>query len=438
MQTKNCQKLFLCYRPAAQFFLKKMADYKKLSGSRVEFSLEIPEEQIKKSQKVVIERLRKQVRIPGFRKGSAPDNAVMSAAGGERVTWDTLDHAVDGAFKKFVREHELQVVGRPQLDVGNWKKTPLIVKIAVEVFPEVKLGDYKKITFDPLKIDITEEEVDDVVRTIFTDMQLGEKVDRSVENGDVVVIDFAGKDKDGSTLTNTDGKEQRIRLGVGHFLEDLEKGIVGMKAGEEKTDISVKFPKNYHSKKMAGKSVRFEVKLHSVESVSPSLLNESRVEKIIGEKKSVEAFRDDIKNLITENKTDAERKKRTEEFQKKLFKLVKCELPASWVEDEINSRLERVKQSPQYQHDPGNFWEKSGKSEDDLKKEFKVVAEESLKIYLALTEIAKTEEIEMTPEEMADIEKKVADAPKNLDRDQVWEKEVVNRKIDKFLAQAVS
>lgn len=415
-----------------------MADYKAISGSRVEFQFEISEEAIKKAHKTALDSFRKNVAVKGFRKGHAPDEVVIQSVGLERISYEAMNRAIDMEYREFLLKNDISPVSQPEVDVKDWEKKPIQVKCSVEVYPEIKVGDFSKIKVAPLEVVVEDKELDEVIATVMSDSQLGKKVDRAAKKQDVVIIDFLGRGKDGEILPRTDGKEQRVRLGMGHFLEDLEKGIIGMKAGEEKKNIKVKFPKDYHSADIAGKTVPFEVKLHAVEELVVADFNEEMIEKVTGQKKTVEQFREDLRNMILGNKTQSGNKKRIEEYQEKLVKMTKCELPESWIEGEIRSRLERIKQSPQFQHDPEAFWKQMGKDEESLKKEFRVSSEESLKSYLALVEVVKQSKVELTPEELKEAEHEASHAPEGVSEGQALEKAVLSRKIDKFLNEAVS
>lgn len=415
-----------------------MAAYKTISGSRVEFQLEVSEEAIKKSHKSTLDSFRKNVSVKGFRKGHAPDEVVLQSVGIERLSYEAMNRAIDVEYREFLAQNSISPVSQPQVDVKDWEKKPIQVKCVVEVYPEVKVGDFKNIKISSGEIKVEEKELDEVIATVMSDSQLGKKVNRSAKKGDVVVIDFLGRGKDGEILPRTEGKEQRVRLGMGHFLEDLEKGIIGMKAGEEQKNIKVKFPKDYHASDIAGKTVPFEVKLHAVEELDVKSFDADMIEKVTGQKKTVAQFREDLRNMILTNKTQTEKKKQIEAYQEKLVKMTKCELPESWIEGEVLSRLDRIKKSPQFEHDPAAFWKQMGKKEEDLKKEFRIASEESLKSYLALVEAVKVSKIVLTPKEEKEAKHEASHAPENVSKEQAFEKAVLSRKIDKFLEQAVS
>ncbi len=416
-----------------------MANYKNLPHSKVEFSLEIQKSDLDKAQKTVIQKFKQNVEVKGFRKGHAPDEMVIASVGMNAIVSEAFNRAIDTKYREFIVANKLSPISQPEVNIND-KKDPIEVKIKVEVYPEVKIRDYKKMKIELPKIKVTDKEIDDVIETILSDMKLGKEVKRAAKAKDLVEVDFRGKDDKGETIPNTDAKNHKFRLGMGFMLEDLEKGIEGMKAGDEKKDIKVKFPKNYHAKNMAGKTILFDVKLHKVEEISAKNIDEDTIAKVTGKKKSIKEFRQDLEKLITDNKTRSEREKKMREFDEKLAKIVQVDLPESWVEAEVNAQLARLKSSPQFQHDPEAFWKGIGKTEADLKKEFVKSGERALKTYLGLAKILENEKIELNKDELKEVEHRLEHQLSHLNdsrpetkqrlRDQI----IQNMKIDKYIA----
>ncbi|MBT6832188.1 trigger factor [bacterium] len=413
-----------------------MSEFQKMSDSRVSFSFKIEEKDIDEAKKKVMQRYRSRVSLSGFRKGKAPDHAVVGAVGLEQISFDALNEAVGEKYHDFVTTNALSPIAAPKTDFPAPGKMPMVVKVEVEIFPAIVLGDYKKLKMELPKVEIKESEVDDVIETILSDMQLGKKVDRAVKMKDLVEIDFAGKDEKGNVLPRTEAKNHRVRIGFGHFLPDLEKGMVGMKIGAEKI-LKVKFPKNYHAPEMAGKNVNFDVKLHTVEEISAKNLEENMLEKITGAKKTIEEFRKDVKNLITKNKTDSMKKEKVTEFYGKFVKLVKGDLPKSWIAREVDGRLEQLKASPQFQHDPEAFWKNVGKTEPAMRKEFESTSERDLRTMLGMTELVKKENVELDRDEQKQAlelaQSRLGEDSKPEELDRMLEQVTYDLKIDKYL-----
>ena len=413
------------------------APFKKLSHSKISFSFSIEEEDIKKSEKAVIDHFRGEVKAQGFRKGKAPDKVVIEYIGIDRLKYEALNTAVDKKYRDFIMEHKIQPVAAPKIDFSDVKKTPIEIKAEVEVFPEIEVKGYDKIKMTPLKISVDAKEVEETIEHIMSDMKLQKTVKRASEEGDLVEVDFVGKDKKGETIPNTEGKAVPFVIGSGQFLPDLEKAYEGMKAGEEKKAVKVKFPKEYQAKDLAGTSVPFDIKMNSVGEVSAKHIDEKMIEKIVGRKKKIEEFKKDIEQMVERNKRNEEKKKKIGEYNEKLLKTTKADLPSSWIDRECEMRLEEVKQSPQYAHDPETFWKAIGKKEDDLKKQFAKDAGANLTVFLALSEIVKLEKIELDKDETTKagliVDQRMSQMGEQANREEELQKTVLNLKIDKYL-----
>lgn len=416
-----------------------MTNYKKLVNSQIEFSLEISKDDIQKAQKSVIQKFKQNVAVKGFRKGHAPDEMVIASVGMNAIVSESFSRAIDTKYREFITTNKLSPISQPEVQIDD-KKEPVKVAVKVEVYPEIEVGDYKKLKIKLDKIEVKESEIDDVTETILSDMKLGKEVKRAAKKKDLVEVDFRGKDQKGETIPNTDGKNQKFRVGMGFMLEDLEKGIMGMKAGEEKKDIKVKFPKSYHAPDMAGKTILFDVKLHSVSEISAKNIDEDTIAKVTGKKKSIADFRKDLKELIIGNKTKSEKEKKSREFDQKLAKIVEVDLPQSWIAAEVNAQMMRMKQSPQFQHDPESFWKGIGKTEEQLKKDFEKSGEVSLKTYLGLAKILEAEKIELNKDEMETVKQRTEhqlshQAEKTPQMEQrIMQQTIQGMKIDKYIS----
>jgi trigger factor len=414
------------------------SNFKKISGSRVSFSLKIEQNDLEHAQKNVLNDARKEVAIKGFRKGQAPDDILIKHVGTERIAFDAFNKAVDKKYQSFISENNLQPVSAPKTDFSDMKKMPVKIQLEVEIFPEVILGNYKKIKMAPLSVNAEEKEIDEAITHFMKEMKLGKKVDRKAKNGDLLEVDFLGKNEKGEVIPNTKGEKVSFVLGSGQFLPDLEKAYQGMKSGEKKV-AKVLFPKNYPAKEMAGKKVPFDIVLHDVQELSASNLNESTIQKITGKKKSVQNFRKDIAQMVERQKRDQEKQKKVEEYNKKLLKTVTCELPQSWIEKEVNVRMNEVRNHPQFKHDPENFWKQLGKKEADFKKDISLRAEKDLQIFLTLSEIIKQENIELDKDELKKAQllahnrvSKNGDSG-GVDMEEELQKTILHMRIDKYM-----
>lgn len=414
-----------------------MANYKSLSGSRVSFEITITQEDLDQSKKSALDFFRSQIAIKGFRKGHIPDQIVLQSINPQHVVVETASRALDKKYRIFIQENNLSPISSPKIENFNPTKLPCEVKVEVEVYPEVKLGDYKKIKIPPVKIEVTEKDIDEVIETMLAQQQKGKSVIRKAEKGDMVNVDFIGKDKKGNIIPKTEGKNIKVRLGLGHFIEDFEKALLGMKPGEEKKEATVKFPKDYSAKELAGEKVFFDITCHEVLEVSAKDLDESTIEALSGKKSTLEDFRKELKIVITQNKERTGKKKNIEEYQVNLSKLVKVDFPESWLEKESKTRMEQLKQAPEFRNDPEAFWKNTSQTEKDLEKMFRTQAEQDLKIFLGLSEVIKQEHIELNKDEL-ERAKNIAQQKLSKDKNKKHleselQRILLNLKIDKYL-----
>jgi len=392
-----------------------MANYKSLKQSKISFTLKIEKDTLEKAKNAIVNRYKSEVSIKGFRKGHAPDSAVLEAIGAERLAYDSLNQAIDKAYANFLQTEKIQVIAQPEVDVKDPTATPLVVDVVVEVFPEVKVGDHKKIKVKQTKVKVEDEEVDDAVQTICAQMEIAKEVKRAAKDGDLLEVDFAGLDDKGAVIPNTNGEKTKFRMGMGHFLPDLEAAFKGMKAGEEKKAVKVKFPKDYHGADFAGKTVPFDIKLHTVNEIDPSALTEEQIEQVTGKKQNLAAMKAQIKETITINKQKETERQDMDAYTKELGKLVKADLPQSWLDREVATRLQRMQQSPQFQQDPAAFWQSLGKTEN---------------IELDKDELAQAHQL--AHQHLGDDNDHSSHA-----HNAEMEKAVLNLKIDKFLKSAI-
>lgn len=398
---------------------------------------------VEKAQKAIIEHYKNEVSIKGFRKGHAPDDAVVASIGAERLSYDALNRAIDKAYVDFLQAEQIQVIAQPQVDIKDPNKDPLEVSIEVEVYPEVKVGDFKKIKIKPTKVEVADKEVEDALQTVCAQLEVATEVKRAAKDGDLLEVDFAGKDEKRETLPNTDGQKTKFRMGMGHFLPDLEAAFKSMKAGEEKKAVKVKFPKEYHSPDFADKTIPFDIKLHSVNEIDPSALTEAQIEQVSGKKQSLKDLKAQIKETITTNKRREAERQDMDAYTKEFGKLVKADLPQGWIDREIESRLQRLQQNPQFQADPAAFWQQVGKTEKAFKADLAKEGERDLLIFLGLSEVVKTENIELDKDEIAQAHHMAhqhledeSDHQSHAHQAEM-EKAVLNLKIDKFLRSVI-
>ena len=410
-----------------------MADFKKAKGSKIEFTLTVTEEELKKAHNQMISQYKEHVSVPGFRKGHAPDDKVVAKVGLHVIAREAFNLATEKKYREFLEENEIKPINPPQVSSPEKpakEGEPMELKGSVEVYPEIKLKDYTKIDVKVKTAEPKKEEIEKTIEDVLVQFQQAKKVERAAKDGDFVTIDFRGKDKDGKTLDRTDGANMKVRIGGGQFLPDLEKAFIGMKAGESKEDVSVGFPKDYPSEDFAGKKIPFDVKVHEVAEIDAKNIDAEALKLITGKETTQKEFEEEVKTMIENQKKEQVFHEAVGEYQKKLSKLVDVDLPESWMGQEVQAL------SARYQQQTGQ------EADDKMKKEFTTQGEEQLKAFLGLSEIIKKEKIELDKDEKATAEQRAdqrmaQQKQEGGNKQAEIEREYLHMMIDKYLRSRI-
>jgi len=235
---------------------------------RVELPIEPIEQQVDSRLKSV----GRTAKIKGFRPGKVPAKVVRQRYG-KQVREEVLSEILQKSYSQAVTQQNLHPAGGPKIETEGEDGENFVYVATFEIMPEVALGALDKIKVEKPDVQIEDGDVDDMLLNLRTQKADWEVVDRKSKDGDRVVVDFAGELK-GEPFPGGQGTEIPVILGEGQMLPDFEKGLKGIKAGDEKT-FKVKFPKDYHAEDLAGEKADFSIKTHRVEErVLPDLNDE--------------------------------------------------------------------------------------------------------------------------------------------------------------------
>ena len=238
--------------------------------------VELPAERIEKEVESRLRSVGRTAKIKGFRPGKIPPNVVRQHYG-MQVRQEVLSELMNKSYSDAIAQENLRPVARPMIEpemAGD--KKDFAFTATFDVLPEVKLKDLDKITVMRTKVEISEDDKNDMLENLRKQQASWKTVEREGREGDRVVIDFDGSIK-GEPFPGGQGKDVPVVLGQGAMLPDFEKALYGVSAGDEKT-FKVKFPKEYHSEDLQGKTVEFAVKVHRVEEEELPALDDSLAE----------------------------------------------------------------------------------------------------------------------------------------------------------------
>ena len=374
-------------------------------------TVEITRAELEPSLNKVYLKVRKDITMPGFRKGKVP-RMVIEAAYGKHVFFeDAIEDMFPDIYKECVLTQDMKPVGRPgvsKLDIGDDDSVTLVIE--TDLYPEVTLGQYKGLEVEKTDAEVSESEIDAEVERMAQNVARITTVDRAAAEGDTAVIDFEGF-KDGVAFAGGKGEDYELKLGSHTFIPGFEEQVVGMSAGEEK-DINVTFPENYHEKSLAGAPVVFKVKIREVkETVVPE--KDDEFVKDVSEFDTMAELRADIEKRIRDEKqAGIDRAFENAAIEKAVANMT-VEIPDSMVEEELERQMERMDYELRSQGASLEAYaQMMGGNMDNIKNSLRPGALSSVKTNVMLDGVVDAEKIEVTEEECEEEYAKLAESYK--------------------------
>lgn len=386
--------------------------------NKYELEIEISAEDFEAAIEKAYLKARKNIAMPGFRKGKAPRKLIEKEYGEQVFFEDAVNLLYAPVVNGAVEESGLELVTRPEVEVTEIsKENGVKLKATCITKPEVEVKDYKGIEVEKVVNPVTDEDINKQLDALREKNVTVETVDdRAAENGDDVVIDFEGF-KDDVAFEGGKAEDFTLSLGSGQFIPGFEDQIVGHNAGED-FDINVTFPDEYQVKELAGAPAVFKIKLKSIsKKVMPDL--DDDMVKDSTEFDTVDEYKADVKKKLEE----ANEKHADSEVEAKIFDKVienmTAEIPQVMFDNRVNEMISELEQRLAPQGISLDLYmQYTGQTIDTVKKAYAEQAEKQVKLRLALEKIAKLENIEVTEDELKAEFDKLAEAYK-LDVDQI-------------------
>lgn len=368
----------------------------------------IGQDKIKPALDQAFNKIKKDLNVPGFRKGHLPRPIFNQKFGEEVLYEDALNIVLPAAYEAAVAELDLAVVAQPKIDVVSMEKgKDWEISAEVVTKPEVKLGEYKDLAVEvEASKEVTDEEVDAKIERERQNLaELVVKEDAAVE-GDTVVIDFVGS-VDGVEFDGGKGENFSLELGSGQFIPGFEDQLVGTKAGETK-NVEVTFPEDYQAEDLAGKAATFVTTVHEVKSKEDPALDDELAKDIDEEVETL----DELKAKYRKELEAAKEIAFDDAVEGAAIELAVAnaeivELPEEMVHDEVHRAMNEFMGNMQRQGiSPEMYFQLTGTTQEDLHKQYESEADKRVKTNLVIEAIAKAEGFEATDEE---IEKEIND-----------------------------
>lgn len=374
---------------------------KNISETKVELTIAVGPSELEAAEQVALKKLSRDIKVPGFRKGKVPISVAEKHVNPAALQEQTLENALSKAVAEAFMSEKLQAIDRPEVDVKKFVPgKELEFTAEAEIIPKVALGDYKKLKTKREKVEVKDEDIEDIITRIQQNTAAKKDVERAAKLGDEVVIDFVGK-KDGEAFDGGTAEGYTLKLGDGQFIPGFEEGVVGHKPGE-KFDLELTFPKDYHAKELAGQKVVFETTLRTVFELSLPELDDEFAAKS-GPFTSMDELREDIKREVASQREREVEEKYKDALIGELADASKTALPELLIEDQIRSIEQDMSQNLAYRGMTleSYFSAQGFDSKDDwMKKEVRPAAEKRVKAGLVLSELSKELEVDVSREEL--------------------------------------
>lgn len=376
---------------------------------RAKVTVELTRAELEPTLNKVYLKVRKDITMPGFRKGKAP-RMVIEAAYGKHVFYeDAIEELFPEIYKNCVLTQDIKPVGRPSVSAMNIEDDDSVtMTIDTDLYPEVTLGQYKGLEVEKAEALVAASEVDAEIDRMAQNVARITTVERPAQEGDTAVIDFEGF-KDGVAFDGGKGESYELKLGSHSFIPGFEEQVVGMSAGEEK-NIDVTFPEDYHASELAGAPVVFKIKVHEVkETLVPE--KDDEFVKDVSEFDTMAELRADIeKRILTEKQEGIDRAFENAAIEKAVANMT-VEIPDSMVEEELERQMERMDYELRAQGASLEAYAgMMGGNMDAIKNSLRPGALSAVKTNVMLDAVVDAEKIEVSDEECEEEYKKIAES----------------------------
>ena len=369
----------------------------KQENSAVELVIEVGAEEFEAAVDKVYRKNRKNISVPGFRKGHAPRKIIEGMYGSGVFYEDAIDELYPAAYAQAVEQEGLDPVAYPKVEVVEAGKNGFTFKALVTVRPEYKIGTYKGLSASKEEVKITDEDVENELKPYIQRATRLVNVEREAKEGDTVLIDFEGFDN-GVPFEGGKGENYALELGSHSFIPGFEEGVVGLKPGDEK-DLDVTFPEDY-TPELAGKPVVFKIKVHEVKEPQPPVLDDEFA-KDVSDFDTLEEFKKDLGEKLKERREHAAEHAFEDAVMDALIENLEVELPQAMVDfradqviQDYAERFER--QGISFQQ----YLQMTGQTLESMREQGRGAAERQIKYEMALDAVAAAENMTVTDEEL--------------------------------------
>ena len=379
-----------------------LSTWTKKENSTGTLNVTINEDAWKDAQKRAFKKLAKDVEVPGFRKGKAPEAMIKKAVSEQSILMEAVNEALQEMYSFALEQQNVVPIAQPEVAIQSLTASELVVDFNITVSPEVTLAsDYKTLSFKPKQVRVSAKEIDEELEKLQKDFLEWElKEDGAVEDGDKIVLDYAGF-KGGEAFEGGSQENAELEIGSGSFIPGFEEQLIGVKSGESK-DLNLTFPEDYPAEELKGADVVFKTTVHEIRTKVLPELNDDFA-KLVNEENV--ATLDELKATIKARLTETKKAENLNESENLLLDAVvegaTVDIPQVLIDSESNQMLEEFKQRLSQQGLNYDLYKQLlQQSDEDVFAQITPDATKRVKLRLVLDQVAKQENLEASAEDV--------------------------------------
>ena len=391
----------------------------KLENNMAKLTIEVAAEEFVAATTKAYNKNKNQISVPGFRKGKVPQAMVEKMYGASMFYEEAANDLIPGAYEAAAKESGLDITSYPEIDVVQMEKGKNFIFTAeVALRPEVELGAYKGVEIEKVITEVTDEDMEEEIKKVQEQNSREVTVERAAENGDTVMIDYAGS-VDGVAFDGGTAEGQALVLGSGTFIPGFEEQLIGAAAGAD-VDVNVTFPEEYHAKDLAGKAALFKVKVHEVKTKEYPEVDDEFAQDV-SDFETLAEYKEDLKKRLEERKAETAKAERQQKVMNIVVENAKMDIPEARVKKSTDDMMNQYAQDLAAQGlSMDIYFQYTGMTPQQLAEQMKPQALANIKNRLVLDAIAAAENVEITDEEIEAEIKRLAETWK-MEADKVRE-----------------
>lgn len=360
-------------------------------GLKRELTITIGADALEEKLMGKLNEMKDQVRLKGFRPGKVPVSHLRRTFGRQVMT-EVIQETVSNTSGDVLKERELKPAMQPEINLeGEVEpvidgKADLVFKVAFEIVPDFEIADLSKIELERPTTEVSDADINEALERLAEGQKNFEPKDGKAEDGDLVVIDFVGR-IDGEAFEGGAAEDARLELGSGQFIPGFEEQLVGTKK-DQKLDVTVKFPDDYGAENLAGKEAVFETTVKGVEAPAAVEIDDAFAEKFGLE--NLDKLKEALSEQIKADYDNVSMAKMKRVMLDRLDELHSFELPPTLVQQEFDQIWHQFEHELEHE---GKTIEDADKPEEELRDEYRKIAERRVRLGLVLSEIGSKNEI---------------------------------------------